>query len=659
MNLILDIAWTHVRARVRQTGFAVAGVATGVGFSVMMAALMQGSQDDFTHRLVNTLAHITVSDERRLPPPQPAEMFYASAEIHGLTPEARRPGIKNPLATMAALEAWVPGAIGPSVKVPSIVRYANQDVAVSLIGIDPRREGTISDLPKQIRGGVTLTALYRATNAILIGDGLSEKIGARIGANITVQTSEGARISAHVVGIFHSGVRSIDDRTAYVLTKTGQILSQQTGLINELRLRLRDPMIAREIAARIENDTSYKSVSWQESNEDLLNTFVIRNIIMFTVVGAILLVASFGTYNIISTITHEKARDIAIMKSLGLSEYTVRSIFVIEALIIGVAGALAGFLLGYLLCRVLGTIQVKIRSHLRPATTGLYLRALCSGRCGCAGVFPDCGLSAGPQSRARRSGRNHPGSNMSAPAQPQARTAAANAATPLMEAHKVTRILPGIVPTTLVQGVDLVIRDNEFVAITGPSGSGKSSLLYLLGLLDLPTSGEVLIRGRATAHMSEQERAATRLSLLGFVFQFHFLLPEFTILDNVILPMRALGTLSAPAMQARARDLLGALGLGDHMTKRPDQLSGGQRQRVAVARALANEPPIILADEPTGSLNSKASEQVFELLRDLVDKQGKTVVAVTHDLGLASRMHRQIELMDGAVVSDQAVSARG
>ena len=242
---------------------------------------------------------------------------------------------------------------------------------------------------------------------------------------------------------------------------------------------------------------------------------------------------------------------------------------------------------------------------------------------------------------------------MNAGAEREAQTATMTAAMPLIEARNVTRILPGIVPTMLVRDINFAIRDNEFVAITGPSGSGKSSLLYLLGLLDLPTAGEVLIRGRATAQMDEEERAFTRLSLLGFVFQFHFLLPEFTVLDNVMLPMRALGALSAEAMRSRARDLLGALGLGDHMTKRPDQLSGGQRQRVAVARALANEPPIILADEPTGSLDSKASEQVFEVLRDLVDKHGKTVVAVTHDLGLASRMNRHIELLDGRVVADE------
>ena len=220
-----------------------------------------------------------------------------------------------------------------------------------------------------------------------------------------------------------------------------------------------------------------------------------------------------------------------------------------------------------------------------------------------------------------------------------------------------TRILPGIVPTTLVRNIDLKVHDKEFVAITGPSGSGKSSLLYLLGLLDLPTSGDILVKGKSTSGMDGDELAFTRLSMLGFVFQFHFLLPEFTILDNVTLPMRALGALSPSAMRERARELLSSLGLAEHMNKRPNQLSGGQRQRVAVARALANDPNVILADEPTGSLDSKSSEQVFDLLREIVNR-GKTVVAVTHDLGLAERMDRRIILIDGEVATDRATAGR-
>jgi lipoprotein-releasing system permease protein len=358
VNLVLDVALTHVRARARQTLVAVAGVATGVGFSIMMAALLQGSQEDFIRQLVNSLPHVTVSDEQRVPPLQPGEAFYAAAQIRGLTPEAKRRGIKNPLATMAGLEPWLPGAVAPSVKVQAILRYATRDVGASIIGIDPRRESKVSELAKQMRQG-TLASLYRATNAVVLGDRLAEKIGARIGANITVQTSEGAHVNAQVVGLFHSGVRSIDETTAYALVKTGQILARQTGLVNELRLRLSDPMAARDIAARIERETGYKSIAWQEANEDLLKAFILRNVIMYTVVGAILLVASFGTYNIISTITHEKARDIAIMKSLGLPEHTVRAIFVVEAAIIGLAGAMIGFGLGYLLCMGLGAIEIK------------------------------------------------------------------------------------------------------------------------------------------------------------------------------------------------------------------------------------------------------------------------------------------------------------
>lgn len=358
MNLIVDVALTHVRSRARQTLVAIAGVATGVGFSIMMAALMQGSQDDFIRQLVNALPHITVSDERRVPPLQPAETEFDAAEIYNLTPEVRRRGIKNPLATLASLDAWLPGNIAPSVNVQGIIRYGSRDVGTTIYGIDPRREPKVSELANQMRQG-SLRSLYTATNAIIIGDRLAQKIGAQLGANVTVQTSDGARINAQVVGMFHAGVQSIDEGTAYVLVRTAQILAQQTGLVNQLRVRVADPMSSRGISSRIENETGYKSVSWQEANEDLLSTFVIRNVIMYTIVGAILLVASFGTYNIISTITHEKARDIAIMKSLGLSEGTLRRMFVLEALIIGLAGGCLGFILGYLLCLALGSIEFK------------------------------------------------------------------------------------------------------------------------------------------------------------------------------------------------------------------------------------------------------------------------------------------------------------
>jgi lipoprotein-releasing system ATP-binding protein len=218
---------------------------------------------------------------------------------------------------------------------------------------------------------------------------------------------------------------------------------------------------------------------------------------------------------------------------------------------------------------------------------------------------------------------------------------------PLIEARGLTRVLPAAVPVTLVQDITLAIGAGEFVAITGPSGSGKSSLLYLLGLLDKPTGGTLAIEGRDTEGLSERERAGIRLATLGFVFQFHFLLPEFTVRENVEIPMRRLGRLAPTAMRERSTELLTALGLADHLDKRPDQLSGGQRQRVAVARSLANDPPLILADEPTGSLDSRNSEQVFAILDTLVRERGKTVIAVTHDTEMAAKASRRIHLVDG------------
>jgi lipoprotein-releasing system ATP-binding protein len=225
----------------------------------------------------------------------------------------------------------------------------------------------------------------------------------------------------------------------------------------------------------------------------------------------------------------------------------------------------------------------------------------------------------------------------------------------LIETRGVTRVIGGAQPTTLVDRIDFAVMPGEFVAVTGPSGSGKSSLLYLLGLLDTPTAGEVLVNGAPTHALDEEARAALRLQWLGFVFQFHFLLPEFTALENVMLPMRALGRLDERARTERALSILASLGLADHARKRPDQMSGGQRQRVAIARALANDPLVILADEPTGNLDTQSSAQVLAILRKLVDDAkagggpGKAIVVVTHDLDLAARADRRVHIVDGRI----------
>jgi len=228
---------------------------------------------------------------------------------------------------------------------------------------------------------------------------------------------------------------------------------------------------------------------------------------------------------------------------------------------------------------------------------------------------------------------------------------------PAIEARGVTRVLPGTVPVTLVRDIDLAIASGTFAAVTGPSGSGKSSLLYLLGLLDRPDEGTLRIDGEDTADLDRDEASALRLARIGFVFQFHFLLPEFSVLENVLVPMRRLGRLGAAEMRERAEAILDRLGIAERAQRRPDQISGGERQRAAIARALANDPAIVLADEPTGNLDTANAATVFDVLGRLAADEGRTVIAVTHAPEFAEHAQRQIHIVDGSIVEDSGRNA--
>ncbi len=224
---------------------------------------------------------------------------------------------------------------------------------------------------------------------------------------------------------------------------------------------------------------------------------------------------------------------------------------------------------------------------------------------------------------------------------------------PVIEVRHVTRVLQEAVnPVVLVHDASFSVAPGEFVAILGPSGCGKSSLLYLLGLLDRPTEGDVLINGESTAAMTSDELTDLRLEKIGFIFQFHFLLPEFTAQENVSLPMRKLGRLRQEEIDSRALQLLADLGLEGNANKRPDKMSGGQRQRVAIARCLANDPELLLCDEPTGNLDSANTKIVIETFQRLAHQEKRTIICVTHDETVAAAADRRVRMVDGAIVGD-------
>lgn len=207
----------------------------------------------------------------------------------------------------------------------------------------------------------------------------------------------------------------------------------------------------------------------------------------------------------------------------------------------------------------------------------------------------------------------------------------------------------GEVEVNALRGVSLAISQGEFVAITGASGSGKSTMMNLVGCLDLPTKGSIFLDGRYISKMSESDLAGVRGKKIGFIFQQFHLIPTLSALENVMLPLE-FQDMPSDAARKRAVEILDLVGLGDRMGHLPSQLSGGQQQRVAIARSLANNPDVILGDEPTGNLDSKTGSDVLDLLQSLWKKEGKTVIMVTHDLKLASYAKRIVQLKDGQII---------
>jgi putative ABC transport system ATP-binding protein len=224
--------------------------------------------------------------------------------------------------------------------------------------------------------------------------------------------------------------------------------------------------------------------------------------------------------------------------------------------------------------------------------------------------------------------------------------------TSLIEAEDLTKIYQmGEVEVQALRGVSVSIERGEVLAVMGPSGSGKSTLMNILGALDRPTYGTYELDGRRVSNLNDNELAAIRNQMVGFVFQSFNLLARHTALANVELPMRYAGVINGRKL--RAKEALEAVGLGDRIDHQPNELSGGQQQRVAIARALVNNPAIILADEPTGNLDSKSGEEVMQILLELNETHGTTLIFVTHDPEVSSRTNRIVSLLDGKVVEDK------
>lgn len=358
--LLGRIAWRHLLGRRRQTIVGVSGVAVGVGFFLAVSSLMVGSQRDFINTLVNAAPHIVISDEVRSPPPQPGMRAIAGAvALHGYKVRNEARGIKD-WQQIVATARTIPGAIvAPSLTGAVTLRLSGREEPLALVGVDPDLQAKISTIEENLRVG-HLHDLETTQGGIIIGEELAQRLGLNMGDVVSATSSGGGTRTLRVVGLFKRGRAQIGDASGYVLLREAQSALGRPFIINTIAIKLADPYAAQEIAARLEHRFSYKAESWQERSADFLSLLVTRNVIMYSVVSAILLVASFGIYTAVSTSVADKRRDIAILRSMGFAEGDLQLIFVLEGLVLALVGVLLGWALGYGLMEILGALRFPI-----------------------------------------------------------------------------------------------------------------------------------------------------------------------------------------------------------------------------------------------------------------------------------------------------------
>ena len=360
MSIQLAIAVTQLISRRRATLVSLVGIALGVAFFLAVSSLMRGSERDFIKRLVDNSPHITVSDEYRQAEKQPASVLWpdGAVEVRRVKPLTEVRGIRGHAQKLAFIEA-LPGLRVAPVLVGSVVlTFAGRNEGVTLNGIIPAKMKGVSTIEEKLLQG-SLDALAANPNGIIIGEGLARKFGLAMNSVVNAASPAGEVRTLKVVGIFRTGNASYDEIQAFALLKRVQGLLDRADRVNRFILQLDDPYAARATAATIEARLGYKAMSWQESAEDLMSVLLVRNLIMYSVVSAILVVASFGIYNTISTIVMEKIHDIAILKSMGFHARDIRQIFLAEGLILGALGSLCGVSLGLGLMWLLAQVEIK------------------------------------------------------------------------------------------------------------------------------------------------------------------------------------------------------------------------------------------------------------------------------------------------------------
>ncbi len=645
------IAGRYLRSRRREAfisviaSFSFIGIMLGVATLIIVMAVMNGFRTELISKILGLNGHVILQ-----------AMDTKLTDYADVTQRV----------------AAVPGVVSaiPLVEGQALASGTNTSSGVLVRGVRQEDLPKIGGIYKNVRLG-TLDN-FDESGGIAIGTRLATQLGLSIGDNLTLVTPRGSvtpmgvtpRIKAYpVVAIFEIGMSEYDSTFVFMPFSEAQTYFNMSDEASAIEIYLANADMVDALRPAIERaaDRQVLITDWQQRNATFFSALEVERNVMFLILTLIVLVAALNIISGLTMLVKDKGHDIAILRTMGATRGAILRVFFITGAAIGTVGTLAGFALGVLVNLNIefdppvplgtDTHRVVLARALFPepvACRNESARDDLSGPHGVGALLPGdaiSGLACGTSRSGRRASlrmndaRPRPAAD---PEKPVRR--------PILRLNNVQRYYrEGDGRLIVLNGADLQIYPGEMVALVAPSGAGKSTLLHIAGLLEKPNSGEVAIAGRPTGKLSDAERTALRRLYIGFVYQFHHLLPEFTAVENVMMPQLIRG-IDRREARKRAMQLLAYMRVKERASHRPGELSGGEQQRVAIARAVANAPRLLLADEPTGNLDPTTADFVFTGLTRLVRASRLAGLIATHNHDLAARMDRCITLVDGKVV---------
>ncbi|KAH8269050.1 hypothetical protein KR044_006723 [Drosophila immigrans] len=488
-----------------------------------------------------------------------------------------------------------------------VVLQSARSVAVGvMLGVNPDEADPLTPYLVNVKQQQLQPGQYN----IIIGEQLAGQLGVKRGDSLRVMVPSASQFTPMgripsqrlftLIGTFHANSEVDGYQLLVNQQDASRLMRYPAGNITGWRLFLQQPLAVDTLSQQaLPAGTVWKD--WRDRKGELFQAVRMEKNMMGLLLSLIVAVAAFNIITSLGLLVMEKQGEVAILQTQGLTRRQIMSVFMVQGASAGIIGSLLGTLLGVLLATNLNNLMPILGALIDGASLPVAVD----------------------------------------PLQVTIIAVVAMACDNLCKTYQ-----EGNLHTDVLRNVSFAMQQGEMMAIVGSSGSGKSTLLHLLGGLDSPTSGEVIFKGESLNAMSSAAKAELRNRQLGFIYQFHHLLPDFTALENAAMPLLIGGAKPAQA-QEKAREMLAAVGLEKRSKHRPSELSGGERQRVAIARALVNNPALVLADEPTGNLDKRTADSIFDLLGELNVRQGTAFLVVTHDLQLAKRLSRQLEMADG------------